>query len=251
MRGQRLPGRPRLFQARAGDRGPAAGSYQVGRLTGRQSLVFSRSLAAPDGAIRGVVFAAMDVRALADSLRGASAVPGASVQLVDRAAVVLATSDEQAERADTPGRRGSARRRARAPQRCVAGPGRWARRCPLRAAQAVQASAANPLFVVAAVPALAHHCPCPAGPEVSPGGHPGHGARRRRAGLGALGQRAARPLGQLIAGLRHVEAEDYARALSQPRTSLRELDDLQRSLGSWCLLVRRPSVSSATRPWAP
>ncbi len=211
---------------------PAAGSYQVGRLTGRQSLVFSRPLAAPDGAIRGVVFAAMDVRALADSLRGASAVPGASVQLVDRAAVVLATSDEQAEPvgallADAVLRDAVLARRSGALP--VEADGHAVR---LRAVQAVQASAANPLFVVAAVPAERIIAPAL------------RGLKFRLAGILAmalgvavlvwvLGQRlVVRPLGQLIAGLRHVEAEDYARALSQPRTSLRELDDLQRSLGS-------------------
>lgn len=211
---------------------PAAGSYQVGRLTGRQSLVFSRPLVTPDGAIRGVVFAAMDVRALADSLRGASAVPGSSVQLVDRAAVVLANSREQAEPVGAPladpvlRDAVLARRSGPLP---VEADGQGVR---LRAVQAVQASGTNPLFVVAAIPA--EHIIAPAL----------RGLKFRLAGILAmalgvavlvwvLGQRlVVRPLDQLIAGLRHVEHEDYARALSQPRTSLRELDDLQRSLGS-------------------
>jgi PAS domain S-box-containing protein len=214
---------------------PAAGSYQVGRLTGRQSLVFSRPLAAPDGAIRGVVFAAMDVRSMADSLRGASAVPGSSVQLVDRFAVVLATSDAQAEPvgarlADEVLRDAVlARRNGALP---VEADGQAVRLRAVQAVQAVQVNGTHPFFVVAAVPAERIIAPALRGLEF------------RLAGILAmaisvavlvwvLGQRlVVRPLGQLIAGLRHVEAEDYARALSQPRTPLRELDDLQRSLGS-------------------
>jgi PAS domain S-box-containing protein len=46
-----------------------------------------------------------------------------------------------------------------------------------------------------------------------------------------------RPVEQLISGLRHVEAGNYVQALNRTPTPLRELDELQRSLGSLAMAL--------------
>jgi PAS domain S-box-containing protein len=210
----------------------AVGAYPTSPLTGPPSLLLARPVAGPDGAARGVVFATMDVKTLADSLQGASAVPGANVQLVDRAFVVLASSDALASPVgqalvDTVMR--DAVRSRRSGQ--VEGAARE-QPARLRSLYPVKLRGEGVLFVTVTVPTDRIVAPVL------------QGFQRRLAAILAIALAAAglvwvtgnrlvvRPLERLIGGLRHVESGDYAQALRKTRFSLRELDDLQHSLGT-------------------
>ena len=220
------------FQRTLATGAPAVGTYLVGRVTGRQSLAFSRPVIAPGGAIRGVVYAALDLGALASPLHVGGAVPGVRVQVLDRNGIVLASSDARldpvgAPLADTALRDAVLARRTGPVDGQDPGQPVW-----LRALHAVKPDAGSPLFVAAAVPAESIIAPAL------------QHLRRRLAIILAVALVVAAlvwvlvqrlvvsPLARLIDGLHLVEKAEFARALRQPPTSLREMDDLQRSLGS-------------------
>lgn len=72
----------------------AVGSYIVGRLTGRPVLPMAQLLRGGTGQITGVVFAALDLDWLNDTLAAAARRADLAVSLVDRNAVVLARVPE-------------------------------------------------------------------------------------------------------------------------------------------------------------
>jgi signal transduction histidine kinase len=76
------------FQRAVTHRQFAAGEYQVGRATKKESLNFALPLEGPDGALDGVVFAALDLSYLSGD--GRLPVSGASLTLVDDQGIVLA-----------------------------------------------------------------------------------------------------------------------------------------------------------------
>jgi PAS domain S-box-containing protein len=72
------------------------GDYQVGRITGRPSLNVGYPLVGPDGAVVGVIFAALNLAEPRKELAAASLPPGGVVTLVDHTGVVLARAPEPA-----------------------------------------------------------------------------------------------------------------------------------------------------------
>lgn len=208
------------------------GAHQVGRITGRNSVVFARPVVQEGGKVKGVLFGAMDLKSLAGSLRGAGAVPGAAVHLVDVAGVVLASTGEGVSPDSLPLTDTVLRDaiRARRTGR-VAEPG-GEEAGMLRSLQPVNFQGTGALYVAVAVPTARVVAA------------PTHDLEFRLAVLvvialtlaaiaWVLGERLiVRPVERLINALRHVQTGDYARALRQPVAPLRELDELQRSLGS-------------------
>ena len=207
------------------------GAHQVGRITGRNSVVFARPVVQEGGKVKGVLFGAMDLKSLAGSLRGAGAVPGAAVHLVDVAGVVLASTGEGVSPDSLPLTDTVLRDaiRARRTGRVAAPDGEEAGL--LRSLQPVNFQGTGALYVTVAVPTARVVAA------------PTHDLEFRLAVLvvitlalaaiaWVLGERLiVHPVERLIDALRHVETGDYARALRQPVAPLRELDQLQRSLG--------------------
>jgi len=205
-------------------------AYQIGRLTGRGSIVLARPVIQEGGRVLGVVYAAMDVKGLEGSLRGGGTVPGASVHLVDAAGVVLASSGEGVSQvgtalADTVLRDGvRAQRTGR-----LEGPA-GEQPAQLRTLSRVKLPGEGALYVTVVVPT----------DRVIAA--PLRNLQFRLAGILAIallvaalvwlfGQRLiVHPIEQLVGGLHHVQIGDYGAALRQPVTPLRELTALQRSL---------------------
>ena len=207
-------------------------AFQVGRVTGRHSIVFARPVEAETGRIKGVLHVALDLGALGGSVRGGNAVPGACVQLVDTAGAVLASGDGDASFVGAPltdpvlRQAVGARRTGR-----LIGP-QGEEPALLRTLHPVKVRGEPVMYVAVAVPTQQITAPLQSN------------LRGRLAGILAIALAVAaavwgvghrlivRPVERLIAGLRHVETGDYARALHQPGTPLRELGELQRSLAS-------------------
>lgn len=70
----------------------AAGEYQVGRLTKRQSINFGYPLKSEDGAVKRVLFAALDLQWLSAQLHSEDLPEGAVITVFDRNGTVLARS---------------------------------------------------------------------------------------------------------------------------------------------------------------
>lgn len=82
------------FQRAIATRSFAVGDYQVGRITGRASINFGMPVLDSQGAVRGVAFAALDVKHL--SLDAQIAVPpNTSVTVTDHNGTILATDAAQ------------------------------------------------------------------------------------------------------------------------------------------------------------
>lgn len=214
------------------DRQPALGAYQVGRVTARPSMVVARPVVGESGRVSGVVYAALDLAFLAGVVPELLSPPDARVQLLDIAGVVLASAGADTAPIGTPA--------ADPVLRAAVIEGRTGRldgpsgeKPPLlRNLHPVKIGGDTVMYVAAAVPL---------DEVVAPLRRSLYG---RLVGILAIvlavaavvwsvGQRLiVRPVERLVAGLRQVETGDFVRALNQPATPLRELDDLQRSLAS-------------------
>jgi PAS domain S-box-containing protein len=225
------------FQRALEGGGLAVGDYQVGRVTGRPSIAFARPVVTENGVAKGVVYAALDLQALSDNLRAGRAMPGAAVLLVDASGIVLASSDGSGVQSGLPLADNVLRLAVARRQVGVVVEDEGTGPAVLRALRPVKAGVGRDLYVAVAVPAQT---------VIAPSLHRLH---LRLAGILAiaLGVAAAvwvggyrlvlRPVEQLISGLRHVEAGNYVQALNRTPTPLRELDELQRSLGSLAMAL--------------
>jgi PAS domain S-box-containing protein len=225
------------FQRALEGGGLAVGDYQVGRVTGRPSIAFARPVVTENGVAKGVVYAALDLQALSDNLRAGRAMPGAAVLLVDASGIVLASSDGSGVQSGLPLADNVLRLAVARRQVGVVVEDEGTGPAVLRALRPVKAGVGRDLYVAVAVPAQT---------VIAPSLHRLH---LRLAGILAiaLGVAAAvwvggyrlvlRPVEQLISGLRHVEAGDYVQALNRTSSPLRELDELQRSLGSLAMAL--------------
>lgn len=210
----------------------AMGSYLVGRVTGRKSVVFSHPTLPTGNRPRGVVYAALDLQWLDQSLRGRVSRAGERVLVSDAAGVVLASSDTAMDRIGTPLADLVLRDAVRARRSGLIDGPADEQASVLRTLHPVQIRGQGVLYVAVTVPAERVVAPAL------------HNLRLRLAamlaiaflaGLGvwAFGQQLlVRPLERLVKGLRDVERGDFGEALRQPGTPLRELAELQRSLGS-------------------
>ena len=208
------------------------GSYLVGRVTGRKSIVFAHATQAAGAPGKSVVYASLDLQWLGQTLRGNIRYAGGSLQVVDASGLVLASSETEADRLGTLIADPVLREAVRAGHTgVVEGPA--SEQPPmLRVLRPVRVSGEGVLFVAVTVPADKVIAPAL------------HNLWLRLAGiLGIavvvglcvwwLGQRLlVRPLHRLVKGLRAVEQGDFGQALQQPGTPLRELGELQQTLGS-------------------
>jgi PAS domain S-box-containing protein len=225
------------FQRALEGGGLVVGDYQVGRVTGRPSIAFARPVMTENGVTKGVVYAALDLQALSDNLRAGKAMPGAAVLLVDAGGIVLASSGGDVAQLGRPLADGALRQAVARRQVGVVVEEKGSGAAVLRAVRPVKAGVGRALYLAVAVSAETVIAPS---------------LRRlhlRLAGILAiaLGVAAAvwiggyrlvvRPVERLITGLRHVEAGDYVQALNRTSTPLRELDELQRSLGSLAMAL--------------
>lgn len=225
------------FQRALEGGGLVVGDYQVGRVTGRPSIAFARPVMTENGVAKGVVYAALDLQALSDNLRAGRAMPGAAVLLVDAGGIVLASSGGDVAHLGRPLADSALRQAVARRQVGVVVEEKGSGAAVLRAVRPVKAGVGRALYLAVAVPAETVIAPS---------------LRRlhlRLAGILAiaLGVAAAvwvggyrlvvRPVERLITGLRHVEAGDYVQALNRTSSPLRELDELQRSLGSLAMAL--------------
>ena len=86
---ERLSDRP-WFQQVMQSRDFAMGEYQIGRLTGKPSLVFALPAFEPAGEIRAVVYAALDLAWLNRVVASAHLPADAAITVIDRTGIVLA-----------------------------------------------------------------------------------------------------------------------------------------------------------------
>ncbi len=211
---------------------PIFGAYQIGRITGRPSVVLARPVPTDSGRVAAIVYAALDLAVLTGDVGGQRAPPGIRAHLVDAAGVVLGTSGVGTAPigeplADLVLRQAVLDRRS---GRIDGPPGEEPAR--LRTLQPVDVGGRSVMFVAATVAMEDVIAPLQ------------RNLFARLAGILAivvaiaalvwlLGQRLIlRPVERLVTGMRQVESGDHARALDQPPTPLRELGDLQRSLSS-------------------
>jgi PAS domain S-box-containing protein len=163
--------------------------------------------------------------------------PGAAVLLVDAGGIVLASSGGDVAHLGRPLADSALRQAVARRQVGVVVEEKGSGAAVLRAVRPVKAGVGRALYLAVAVPAETVIAPS---------------LRRlhlRLAGILAiaLGVAAAvwvggyrlvvRPVERLITGLRHVEAGDYVQALNRTSSPLRELDELQRSLGSLAMAL--------------
>ncbi|TAG35495.1 MAG: PAS domain S-box protein [Polaromonas sp.] len=85
------------FQRAIATRSFAVGNYQIGRITGRPSLNFGLSVLDSQGAVRGVAFAALDIRHLSPDEQ-IVVPPNTRVTLTDHDGTILATDAAQSSR---------------------------------------------------------------------------------------------------------------------------------------------------------
>ena len=208
------------------------GHYLIGRVTGRKTLAFSRPVVAEGGRVKGVVYAAMDLHWLDQSLAGSGTVPGASVQVVDVSGLVLASSETDMDRVGTPMTDAVLRNAVRDRRTGLVEGAPGEQPAMLRALRPVQVNGEGLLYVTVTVPT---------GRVIAPALH---NLRLRLAGILAIalvvglgvwvfGQRLlVRPLERLVQSLRDIETGEFRDALLQPQTPLRELAELQQTLGS-------------------
>lgn len=97
-----LPGRVNIADRgyfrralRSGDMG--VGDYHIGRVTGRGTLVFALPVTGPDGAARGVVFAALDLEWLSQLVTELDLPAGTVVTAADSAGTVLLRYPDSAQ----------------------------------------------------------------------------------------------------------------------------------------------------------
>ncbi|GGO76020.1 hypothetical protein GCM10011348_02240 [Marinobacterium nitratireducens] len=83
-----LADRPYIISAMQ-SRDFAIGDYAVGRRTGKASLHFGYPVFDPEGAVQGVVFAALDLKWLGELAAGLRLAPGTSFSIIDRNGVLL------------------------------------------------------------------------------------------------------------------------------------------------------------------
>lgn len=208
------------------------GQYLVGRVTGRKTLAFSRPVVVEAGRVKGVVYAALDLQWLDQSLSGRGTVPGASVQVVDVSGLVLASSETGMDRLGTPMTDAVLRNAVRDRHTGLVEGAPGEQPALLRALRPVQVNGEGLLYVTVTVPT---------GKVIAPAVH---NLRLRLAGILVIalfvglgvwvfGQRLlVRPLERLVKSLHDIETGAFREALMQPETPLRELAELQRTLGS-------------------
>ena len=85
------------FQLALATRSFAVGEYQIGRITGRAVINFGMPVLDNQGALKGVAFAALDLKQPALDLRLAIP-PNVSVTVTDRKGIILATDKSQSGR---------------------------------------------------------------------------------------------------------------------------------------------------------
>jgi PAS domain S-box-containing protein len=85
--------RPFFLQIMAGQRF-AIGTYGIGRSSGLPGLIFAIPVHTDSGAMGGVAFASLGLKALAEPLSAVSMMPGARLTVLDRDGVVLAVSPQ-------------------------------------------------------------------------------------------------------------------------------------------------------------
>ncbi len=212
------------------------GAYQVGRITGRPSIVLARPARTDGNRVTGVVYAALDLATLTGDVSGQAA-PAGRMHLLDAAGLVLGTIGEAAPSighpvADAPLRQAVLERRTGPIDASLdEEPAR------LRALQPVDVGGQSVLYVAATVPLQAVIAPLQRSLYTSLAGILAI-VVTVAALVWAFGQRLiVRPVERLVAGIRQVEAGDFARALNQTPSPLRELGDLQRSLASLAITL--------------
>ena len=206
--------------------------HQVGRVTGRHSIVVARPVEADGGRILGVMHVALDLGYLAGRIRGRGAVPGARVHLVDPSGMVLASGDPQGGAIGAPLADPVVRAAVRAGHVGWVGGPDAPDKSELRTVYPVKVQGQNAMYVTVAVSTQLVVAPLQRNLMWRLAGILGI-ALAVAGAVWSLGHRLiVRPVERLIAGLRHVEAGDFARALHQPGTPLREMGELQRSLAS-------------------
>jgi PAS domain S-box-containing protein len=67
----------------------STGDFQIGRITGRKEISFGFPIIGPDGSVRGVVFAALDLLWLPQLVNDISLPAGAAFSLIDRQGTIL------------------------------------------------------------------------------------------------------------------------------------------------------------------
>jgi PAS domain S-box-containing protein len=77
------------FQRAVQTRDFSTGDFQVGRITGRKEITFGYPIIGPDGSVRGVVFASLDLLWLPQLAKDISLPDGAAFSLVDRQGTIL------------------------------------------------------------------------------------------------------------------------------------------------------------------
>ena len=85
------------FQLSLKARSFSIGNYQVGRITGLPSINFGMPVVDKQGVLKGVAFAALDLKQLAVALQIATP-PNVSITITDRTGVILATDSSQSDR---------------------------------------------------------------------------------------------------------------------------------------------------------
>lgn len=70
--------------------GMGVGEFQIGRVTRQPTLVVARSIIDQSGEFQGVVFAALDLRRLQQTVRVSALPPGSTVLVMDRNGVIIA-----------------------------------------------------------------------------------------------------------------------------------------------------------------
>jgi PAS domain S-box-containing protein len=208
------------------------GGFLVGRVTGRKSIVFAQATQTGGERGKSVVYASLDLQWLDQALRGTIRQAGGHLHVVDAAGLVLASSVTGVERVGTPLTDPVLREAVRAGRTGVVAEAANEQPAVLRVLRPVQVRGDGALLVAVTVPTDRVIAPAL------------HNLRLRLAGILGIGVMVAvcvwllgqrllvQPLHQLVKGLRAVEQGDFGQALLQPGTPLRELGELQQTLGS-------------------
>ncbi len=218
------------------------GEYIVGRTTGVKTINFGLPVHGDDGTLKGVAFAAVDLRKVGEKLRAVRIPPGIEVQVTDANGTVLANNGSDAEPAGKPLASLSALEAVRAQH---AGPVEPAAGDPLQlhhVVRPVMVSGAPGLFVVVSASREAILAPAARSLQLQVA------AILALLALSALGiwvlsdRLLARPLARLLEAMRKVERGDADSMPRLARSRLRELTLLQLALHRLWQNIRRRSA---------